>query len=77
MREQLDHERALEFCFEAIRYNDLLRWGYFESQATVDEILLPRDPEYQNWLPGREYLAIPPTEIERTNGVVHQNPARN
>jgi hypothetical protein len=77
MREQLDHERALEFCFEAQRYLDLLRWGYFESQSTVNSILLPRDPEFQNWLPGREYLAIPPTEIERTNGVVVQNPAWN
>ena len=75
--EQIDHERALEFCFEAQRYLDLLRWGYFESQATVNEILMPRDGEYQNWLPGREYLALPPTEIERTNGVVVQNPAWN
>jgi hypothetical protein len=74
---QLDHERALEFCFEAWRYLDLLRWGYFESQATVNEILLPRDPEFQNWLPGREYLAIPVLEIERTNGIVTQNPAWN
>jgi len=74
---QIDHERALELCFEAWRYLDLLRWGWFESQATVNQILLPRDPEFQNWLPGREYLAIPPTEIERTNGIVNQNPGWN
>lgn len=77
MREQLDHERALELCFEAWRFLDLIRWGYFASQETVNSILIPRDPEFRNWLPGREYLAIPPTEIERTNGAVVQSPAWN
>jgi len=76
MRWQLDHERALEFCFEAQRYLDILRWGYFDDEAKFDT-LMARDPEYQNWLPGREYLAIPPTEIERTNGIVNQNPGWN
>ena len=76
MRWQLDHERALEFCFEAQRYLDLLRWGYFTDQSKF-AVLYARDPEYQNYIPGREYLAIPPTEIERTNGVVVQNPAWN
>jgi hypothetical protein len=77
MRDRIDHERLLELCFEAWRYLDLLRWGYFQSQEKVDNILIPRDLEFKNWIPGREYLAIPPTEIERTNGIVKQNPAWN
>jgi hypothetical protein len=77
MRARIDHERLLELCFEAWRYLDLLRWGYFETQDKVNSILIPRDNEYKNWIPGREYLAIPPTEIERTNGIIKQNPAWN
>ena len=77
MRDRIDHERLLELCFEAWRYIDLLRWGYFDTQDKVNTILIPRDPEFKNWIPGREYLAIPPTEIERTNGIVNQNPAWN
>ncbi len=76
MRWQIDHERALELCFEAWRYLDLLRWGYMTDPAKL-EILKQRDPEFENYIPGREYLAIPPTEIERTNGVVVQNGAWN
>lgn len=74
MRLQIDHERLLELCFEAWRYLDLLRWGYFESQDKVDNILIPRDLEFRNWTLHREYLAIPPTEIQRTNSIVQQNP---
>ncbi|UCH14057.1 MAG: RagB/SusD family nutrient uptake outer membrane protein [Bacteroidales bacterium] len=84
MRDQLDHERALELCFEGWRYVDLVRWGWFQDEAKL-QILIQRDPEYLNyynpdeglWLQGREYMAIPPTEIERTNGIVKQNPGWN
>ena len=92
MREQISHERALELCFETWRYVDLLRWGCFEDENKL-KILLERDKEYLKyynpdpnsdgneadkvWLKGREYLAIPPEEIDRTNGVVHQNPGWN
>jgi hypothetical protein len=77
MREQLDHERLLELNLETWRYIDLLRWGYFETQDKVNTILITRDPEFKNWIPGREYLAIPPSEIDRTKGFVKQNPAWN
>jgi len=69
MREQLDHERALEFCFEAQRYVDLVRWGYFDDPDKV-EMLIERDPEYGNWTDGREYLAIPPTEVDVNSNLV-------
>jgi hypothetical protein len=80
MRDQIDHERLLEFCFEAWRYVDELRWGWFDSDNPetfrIDE-LRAIDPEYLNWSPGREYMAIPPMEIDRTNGIVKQNPGWN
>jgi hypothetical protein len=71
MRDQLDHERALELCFEAHRYVDLVRWGYFDDPAKV-QMLIGRDEEYEDWSPGREYLAIPPTELD-VNPNLHQN----
>jgi len=82
MRWQISHERALELCFETWRYIDLLRWGWFEDEAMMDT-LLNHDPEFINyynpdegvWLKGREYIAIPPSEVERTNGIVQQSVA--
>jgi hypothetical protein len=71
MREQLDHERALELCFEAHRYVDLVRWGYFEDQTKVN-MLIQRDQEFENWSAGREILAIPPTELD-VNSNLEQN----
>lgn len=79
MHEQIDHERLLEFCFEGSRYVDMLRWGYFDDSSPrfrVPELIL-RDPEYVNWIKGREYMAIPPSEITRTNNIVQQNPGWN
>ncbi|MBN1950834.1 MAG: RagB/SusD family nutrient uptake outer membrane protein [Bacteroidales bacterium] len=72
MRMQLDHERALEFCFEAQRYVDLVRWGYFDDPDKV-ALLISRDEEYEDWTAGREYLAIPQTELDVNSNLV-QNP---
>jgi hypothetical protein len=76
MRDQISHERALELCFETWRYIDLLRWGWFKDPEKL-ALLKQHDPEFNNYITGREYLAIPPTEIDRTNGIIHQNPAWN
>jgi len=72
MREQIYHERALEFCFEAIRYQDITRWGWFDEPARVDT-LISHDPEFALWTEGREILAIPPDDID-ANGNLLQNP---
>jgi hypothetical protein len=79
MRGRIEHERLLEFCFEGWRYVDELRWGWFDPTGPNFKIdaLRQRDVEYNNWTAGREYMAIPPTEIERTNGIVRQNPGWN
>ena len=57
---------------------------YFEDETKL-QVLIERDPEYLNyynpdeglWLQGREYMAIPPTELDNTNGAVVQNPVWN
>ncbi len=79
MLEVIQHERLLEFAFEGWRYVDELRWGWFDPSSPNYKIeeLKARDVEYINWTPGREYMAIPPTEIDRTKGVVRQNPGWN
>lgn len=72
MRDQIAHERALEFCFESQRYVDILRWGWFEDPAKV-EMLKAHDPEFENWVPGREIMAIRQDEIDNNKNLV-QNP---
>jgi hypothetical protein len=72
MRSQLSHERALEFCFEAQRYPDLLRWGWFDDTDRLVE-LQSHDEEISLWTAGREYMAIPQTELDQNPNLV-QNP---
>jgi hypothetical protein len=75
MRFQISHERAVEFAFEAIRYVDLLRWGWLDlsngSNPYLD-ILKTHDDELSRQTVGREYLAIPQNELD-VNPNVQQN----
>lgn len=63
MRDQLDHERALEFALEAHRFDDLRRWGWLKDPSKI-AILKSRDDEFNAFQSGREYLPIPQEEIE-------------
>ncbi len=63
MRDWITRERALEFCFEAIRYVDILRWGWLEDPAML-EVLKERDAEFENFIEGRHFMAIPPNEVD-------------
>jgi starch-binding outer membrane protein, SusD/RagB family len=63
MREWITRERALEFCFEAIRYVDILRWGWLEDDNMI-EVLKERDAEFNNFIKGRHFMAIPPNEVD-------------
>lgn len=63
MRDQLAHERALEFAIEAQRIHDIIRWGWFDDPAKVEE-LRQRDSEFDSWAPGKEYLPIPQDELD-------------
>jgi starch-binding outer membrane protein, SusD/RagB family len=72
MRTQIAHERALEFCFEAQRYIDLLRWGWI-TDDTKRAVLRAHDPEFRNWTAGREYFPIPTNEINTNKNLVQNS----
>ena len=63
MREQLAHERALEFAIEGQRINDLIRWGWFQNPAKLAE-LKSNDADFNTYTPGNEYLPIPQSELD-------------
>jgi len=73
MRDQLAHERALEFAIEGQRINDLIRWGWFYDPVKLAE-LKAHDPDFNTWTPGNEYLPIPQGELD-VNKNLKPNPA--
>ena len=71
--QQLMHERITELTGESLRWNDLARWGYFDDAAKLAE-LKARDPEFDNFIVGRnKYMPIPQSEID-INPNLKQNP---
>ncbi len=63
MREQIAHERLVEFAIEGQRIDDIIRWGWlYDNQKLQD--LRSRDSEFDTWIPGREYLPIPQNELD-------------
>jgi len=71
MRDQLAHERLLEFCLEGHRFDDIRRWGWLQDATKLAELKL-RDPEFNTYQVGREFYPIPQREIN-TNPGVKQN----
>ena len=63
MRDQIAHERALEFAIESIRIHDIIRWGWLYDDEKLSE-LQDHDPDFNSWTPGKEYLPIPQTELD-------------
>jgi starch-binding outer membrane protein, SusD/RagB family len=72
MREQIGHERYLEFALEGHRFDDIRRWGWLEDPAKL-AWLKARDAEFETYQPGREYFPIPQLEIDN-NPPTEQNP---
>jgi tetratricopeptide (TPR) repeat protein len=72
MRDQLAHERFLEFGLEGHRFDDIVRWGWLQDPTKL-AWLQARDPEFLTYFPGREYMPIPLAEIQANAGMV-QNP---
>ena len=72
-RDQLSHERALEFCLEGHRFDDVNRWGWLKDAAKLAE-LKKHDPEFETYKTGREFYPIPQREIDNNVGV-KQNPS--
>jgi hypothetical protein len=73
LRDQLGHERMLEFCLEGHRFDDIRRWGWL-TDATKMTWLKSRDAEFNSYIAGKELLPIPQTEIDNNPGV-KQNPS--
>lgn len=73
MRDQIAHERYVEFAIESMRIHDLIRWGWFYDDEKLAE-LRRRDAEFTNWSPGKEYLPIPQNELD-VNPNLSPNPA--
>jgi len=72
-QQQIEHERITELTGEALRWNDLARWGYFDDPAKL-AILQARDPEFANFqIPRNKYAPIPQSEIDINPNLV-QNP---
>ena len=67
MRDQIAHERYLEFSFEGKRFDDIRRWGWLQDATKLAD-LKNRDPEFINYLPGRELYPIPQSEIDNNPG---------
>jgi len=63
MRDRIAHERALEFALEGHRFDDIRRWGWLQNPTKLTE-LKTHDPEFNNYVPGREYFSIPQAEID-------------
>lgn len=72
-QQQLEHERITELTGESVRWNDLARWGYFDDASKI-AILKARDPEFNNFVIGRnKYMPIPQSEIDINPNLI-QNP---
>lgn len=71
MQEQIAHERFLELNGEEHRFDDIVRWGWLQDPQKLNW-LQQRDPEFNGYSKGREYLPIPQTELD-TNPELHQN----
>jgi starch-binding outer membrane protein, SusD/RagB family len=73
MRDQIAHERALEFAIEGQRINDIIRWGWFYDADKL-AMLKAHDADFNLWSAGNEYLPIPQTELD-VNKKLSPNPA--
>lgn len=73
MRDQLAHERALEFSIEGQRINDIIRWGWLYNPAKLAE-LKAHDIDFNTWTAGNEYLPVPQRELD-VNKNLKPNPA--
>lgn len=67
MRDQIGHERFLEFPLEGHRFDDIRRWGWLEDTAKL-AWLKSRDVEFNSYAAGREYFPIPQLEMDNNPG---------
>ncbi len=72
-QDQLEHERILELGAESVRFFDIFRWGYLDTEEGKAK-LLQHDYEFKTFRPGIDkFLPIPQNECD-LNPNLHQNP---
>jgi hypothetical protein len=62
LRAKIHHERRIELALEWERFYDLIRWG--EAKTTIPNFVVGKN----------ELFPIPQTEIDKSGGVITQNP---
>ena len=67
--EQIEHERIMELAIEGKRWWDIKRWGLLEDPAELEE-LKAHDFEFETFVPGKEFIPIPQTELDRNVNLV-------
>ena len=72
MREQIGHERFLEFPLEGHRFDDIRRWGWLQDPVKL-AWLKSRDVEFNSYASGREYFPIPQLEMDNNPGTVQND----
>ena len=72
MREQIGHERFLEFPLEGHRFDDIRRWGWLEDSAKL-AWLKSRDVEFNSYVKGREFFPIPQLEMDNNPGTTQND----
>ena len=75
MRDQIAHERFLEFGFEGHRFDDIRRWGWLEDPVKL-QWLIDRDSEIEGYLTTgglRDFFPIPQSEMDNNPLVTQQN----
>lgn len=69
MRDQIAHERVMEMAIEGTRFYDIIRWGWLQDSDKL-AMLKSHDPEFNNYVPGSEYLKIPQGELDLNENLV-------
>ena len=72
MRDQIGHERFLEFPLEGHRFDDIRRWGWLQDPAKL-AWLKSRDDEFNSYASGREFFPIPQLEMDNNPGTVQND----
>lgn len=72
MKEQIGHERFLEFPLEGHRFDDIRRWGWLQDPAKL-AWLKSRDAEFNSYAAGREFFPIPQLEMDNNPGTIQNS----
>lgn len=72
MREQIGHERFLEFPLEGHRFDDIRRWGWLQDPVKL-AWLKSRDVEFNSYAAGREFFPIPQLEMDNNPGTIQND----